>query len=235
MSGFDERLSRRASLKGLAGAAAGVAGIGAAWRLTDADAAGSGPLAVASGAVSCVLTPELTEGPYYVSGERIRHDITEGKPGTPLLLSALVLNASTCKPIRNCSVDIWHCDALGAYSGAVAGNPGTNFLRGVQKTNAKGVATFKTIYPGWYPGRAVHIHVKVHIGGSVVHTGQLFFPAAVTNAVYTKAPYSTHGTRPDTLNPQDSIFRNGGSKGLLTLKRSGSAYSASIAMGVHAA
>ena len=68
--------------------------------------------------------------------------------------------------------------------------PGTNFLRGGQRTNASGVATFETIYPGWYPGRAVHIHVKVHVGGNVVHTGQLFFPAASPNAVYRKAPYS---------------------------------------------
>jgi len=82
-------------------------------------------------------------------------------------------------------------------------------------------------------GRAVHIHVKVHVGGNVVHTGQLFFPAAVTRAVYSRAPYSRHGTSPDTSNAQDSIFRNGGDKGMLSLKRSGSGYVGSIAMGVH--
>ena len=110
-----------------------------------------------------------------------------------------------------------------------------NFLRGVQRTNAKGIATFKTLYPGWYQGRAVHIHVKVHVGGNVVHTGQLFFPAAVTNAVYKAAPYKNHGTTPDTLNADDSIFRNGGSKGMLALKKSGSGYTGSISMGVHVA
>jgi protocatechuate 3,4-dioxygenase beta subunit len=187
-------------------------------------AAGSGPLAVSSGLVSCVLTPELTEGPYYVADEKIRRNITEGKAGTPLLLNLTVVNASTCKPVKNAAIDIWHCDALGEYSGAVANNAGTNFLRGVQKTNVKGVATFKTIYPGWYRGRAVHIHVKAHIGGNVVHTGQVFFPAAVTNAVYQKAPYSTHGTTPDTLNANDSIFKNGGNKGMLALKKSGPGY-----------
>jgi hypothetical protein len=117
----------------------------------------------------------------------------------------------------------------------VANNAGTNFLRGVQRTNAKGVATFETIYPGWYPGRAVHIHVKVHVGGSVVHTGQLFFPAALTSVVYRTSPYSAHGTEPGTSNPADAIFRNGGSKGMLKLKRSGSGYVGSIVMGVHVA
>ena len=187
---------------------------------------------MSSGLVSCVLTPELTEGPFYVADEKLRRDITEGKPGMPLLLNLTVVNASTCKLIKNATVDIWHCDALGVYSGAIANNDGTNFLRGIQKSNAKGVATFKTIYPGWYRGRAVHIHIKVHVGGNVVHTGQLFFPAAVTNAIYRQAPYNTHGTTPDTLNASDSIFRNGGSKGLLTLRKSGSGYVGSIRMGV---
>ena len=229
-----ERITRRGSLLRLAGVAATAGGVGA-WRLDAAHASASGPLAVSSGLVTCVLTPELTEGPFYVSGEKLRRDITEGKPGTALLLGLTVLNASTCKPIKNAAVDIWHCDALGVYSGAVANNAGTNFLRGVQRTNAKGIATFKTLYPGWYQGRAVHIHIKVHVGGNVVHTGQLFFPAAVTNAVYKAAPYKNHGTTPDTLNADDSIFRNGGSKGMLALKKSGSGYTGSISMGVHVA
>jgi hypothetical protein len=227
----NERLTRRGTLLRLAGIAAAAGGAGA-FRLDDADGA-SGPLAVSSGLVKCVLTPELTEGPYYVAGEKLRRDVTEGKAGTALLLKLTVVNASTCKPVKNASVEIWHCDAGGVYSGAVANNPGTNFLRGVQKTNATGVATFKTIYPGWYQGRAVHIHVKVHVAGTVVHTGQLFFPASVTNVVYERAPYRAHGTTPDTLNPNDSIFRNGGSKGLLTLKKDGTGYIGSIGMGVH--
>jgi hypothetical protein len=227
----NERLTRRGTLLRFAGIAAAAGGVGA-LRLDDADGA-SGPLAVSSGLVKCVLTPELTEGPYYVAGEKLRRDVTEGKAGTALLLKLTVVNASTCKPVKNASVEIWHCDAGGVYSGAVANNPGTNFLRGVQKTNATGVATFKTIYPGWYQGRAVHIHVKVHVAGTVVHTGQLFFPASVTNVVYKRTPYSAHGTTPDTLNPNDSIFRNGGSKGLLTLKKNGTGYIGAIGMGVH--
>jgi protocatechuate 3,4-dioxygenase beta subunit len=228
------RHTRRGSLLRLAGLAA-AAGGGAAWKAAAGDAAQSGPLAVSSGLVTCVLTPELTEGPFYVANEKLRKDITEGKAGVPLLLALTFLDASSCKAIRNATVDIWHCDALGVYSAAIANNPGTNFLRGVQRTNAKGVATFKTIYPGWYQGRAVHIHVKVHVGGSVVHTGQLFFPAVVTNAVFRRKPYSTHGTTPDTLNASDSIFRNGGSKGMLKLEKSGTGYVGRIAMGVNVA
>jgi protocatechuate 3,4-dioxygenase beta subunit len=228
---MQKRLTRRESLLRFAGIAAAVGG-GTAWKL-DRDAEASGPLAVSTGLVACVLTPELTEGPYYVDGEKLRRDLTEGKPGRPLQLALKVVNASNCKLVKNAAVDIWHCDASGAYSGAVANTPGTNFLRGVQKTNAKGIATFKTIYPGFYPGRAVHVHVKVHVGGNVVHTGQLFFPAAVTSAVYAKAPYSAHGTVPDTSNAADSIYRNGGNKGMLKLAKSGSGYLGQIAMGVH--
>ena len=230
MTEHDTGLTRKESLLRFAGVAA-VVGAGGAWKL--ADAAESGTDAVSRGLVKCVLTPELTEGPYYVDGEALRRDITEGKPGTALLLNLKVLNARTCKLIRDAMVEIWHCDAGGVYSGAVANNPGTNFLRGGQKTNANGIAQLKTIYPGWYQGRAVHIHVKVHVKGRVVHTGQLFFPAAVSQAVYAHAPYRTHGTSPDTSNAQDAIYRNGGAKGMLALKRTSSGYTGAITMGVH--
>jgi protocatechuate 3,4-dioxygenase beta subunit len=101
-----------------------------------------------------VLTPELTEGPFYVPNERVRRNITEGKPGVPLELRLTVVDASSCKPLGNALVDVWHADALGVYSGDVAGDAGTSFLRGVQRTDAHGLAVFKTIYPGWYQGRA---------------------------------------------------------------------------------
>jgi protocatechuate 3,4-dioxygenase beta subunit len=230
MTEHETGLTRKQSLLRFAGAAA-VVGAGSAWKLVDS--AESGTDAVSRGLVTCVLTPELTEGPYYVSGEALRRDITEGRPGTPLLLSLKVLNARTCKVIPGATVEIWHCDAGGVYSGAVANSPGTNFLRGGQKASAAGIAQLRTIYPGWYQGRAVHIHVKVHVKGRVVHTGQLFFPAAITQAVYAKAPYSAHGTSPDTANAQDAIFRNGGAKGMLALKRTSSGYTGAITMGVH--
>jgi protocatechuate 3,4-dioxygenase beta subunit len=197
-----------------------------------AAAAGSGPAAVASGAVSCVLTPELTEGPYYVPSEKVRRNITEGKPGTPIDLRLTVVDASTCRAIKSAAVDIWHADALGVYSGAVAHDPGTNFMRGIQKTDAAGLARFESVYPGWYQGRAVHIHVKVHLSGTVVHTGQLFFNDGLTDAVYKHAPYNTRGAR-DTRNASDSIYRNGGSRSLLKVTKTAAGYRAAITMGVH--
>ena len=117
--------------------------------------------------------PELTEGPYYLDLDLVRRDITEGRPGVPFDLAVKVVDATSCEPLEGAAVDVWHCDAEGAYSG-VQGDSGT-FLRGVQMTGADGVADFTTIFPGWYTGRAVHVHLKVALAGDDVHTGQLFF------------------------------------------------------------
>jgi protocatechuate 3,4-dioxygenase beta subunit len=211
-----ERITRR-RLLGLA--ALGLAGVPLLRsRVASADAA-----------VACVLTPELTEGPYYLPNEPIRRNITEGKPGMPLRLHLTVAGASSCRAIKGAAVDIWHADAGGVYSG-VAGNTGT-FLRGIQLTDRNGLAVFDTIYPGWYRGRAVHIHVKVHVGGNVVHTGQLFFPDALSDRVYKTTPYRARGN-PDTTNAEDAIYRSGGSRSLLRPVSSGSGYVASMMMGV---
>src|SRR5262249_6967516 len=132
-----ERLTRR-RLLGLAALGVG----SAAWPVEDAAA---GPRAVASGAVTCVLAPGMTEGAYYLPGEAVRRDITEGRPGTPLRLRLTVVSVSSCKPLHGAAVDIWHADASGVYSG-VAGSSGT-FMRGIQKTDRSGLAVFDTVYP----------------------------------------------------------------------------------------
>ena len=226
---MDELVTRRGSLLRLAGLLGGAFGL-SAWK--GASTAGAaGPAAVASGAVKCVLTPEQTEGPYYIPNERLRRNIAEGRPGTPLALRLSVVDASTCRPIKGAAVDIWHADAAGVYSGFGQGAASRTFMRGIQRTDAKGTATFRTVYPGWYQGRTVHIHVKVHVAGNVVHTGQLYFPDTLTDAVYTKAPYSSRPGR-DVRNATDSVFRNGGKRSMLTLHRSGSGYLGSIVMGV---
>ena len=224
----DDTFTRRTSLARLGGVVLAAAGGGA---LIAGEASG-GNLAVESGAVSCVLTPELTEGPYYVAGEKVRRDIREGHPGARLSLQLRVLNVANCKPIQGAAVDIWHADAAGNYSNFGSDTSSRTFLRGIQKTDKNGLAIFTTIYPGWYQGRAVHIHVKVHVGGNVVHTGQFFFTDALTQAVYKAAPYKTRGN-PDTPNARDSIFVNGGKRSLLSVQRSGAGYIGSIAMGVH--
>jgi hypothetical protein len=232
----DLRLTRRRALARLGGFAATAVGAGV-WGVDpfgdgDDAAAGTGPAVVASGLVTCVLTPELTEGPYYIDGEKLRRDITEGKPGTPLRLRLTVVDAASCKPIKGAAVDVWHADASGVYSGFGAGSASRTFLRGIQRTDAKGLAQFRTVYPGWYPGRAVHIHLKVHLGGSVVHTGQLFFPDAMTDRVYKRSPYSRR-PGPDVRNAADSIYVNGGSRSVVKVWADGAGgYVGSIAMGV---
>jgi protocatechuate 3,4-dioxygenase beta subunit len=235
--GNEPRLTRRASLLKLGGIAAIVAGGSAlAGRELlapdDAEAANTGLAAVDAGLVSCVLTPEMNEGPYFVAGDKVRRNITEGRAGVPLTLRLSVLDVSTCKPIKGATVDIWHCDAAGLYSEeSQLGTGSQTFMRGIQRTDRQGIALFRTVYPGWYQGRTVHIHVKVFLGGRTIHTGQLFFPDALTDLVYRRSPYASRGTR-TTRNASDSIFVNGGKRSLLRLARSGTGYVGRITMGV---
>lgn len=178
-------------------------------------------------AVSCTGTasasPSLTEGPYYKTGNFTRSDIVEGQPGMPMTLTITVVDTN-CKPISNATVDIWHANALGQYSGvtdpkegcATCGN--ATFLRGSQTTNAQGQVTFQTIFPGWYPGRTVHIHVKVWQNGKQILTTQLFVTQADADTVFATAGYKG---KQDTTNARDQIAQQAGS-GLagLTIKNS---------------
>jgi protocatechuate 3,4-dioxygenase beta subunit len=162
----------------------------------------------ATAAPDCVLMPELTEGPYYLDLDLVRSDITEGGQGLPLDLRVNVVDAGSCEPIEGAAVDVWHCDAEGAYSG-VQGAEGETFCRGVQLTDASGAADFRTVFPGWYTGRAVHIHIKVSADGDPTHTGQLFFDSETLSAVYATEPYATRG-EPDQPNESDGIYQESG-------------------------
>jgi protocatechuate 3,4-dioxygenase beta subunit len=224
MSNLDLRnVRRREALLALGGMT-----LGAVWGARALTGAG----AATPAAAACVLSPEVTEGPYYVANHLTRRDITEGRPGLPLLLYLTVLDASTCKPIKGADVEVWHADAVGTYSGVNGSS--TRFLRGHQRSDAHGRVRFDTIYPGWYRGRTPHIHLKVHAGGQVVHTGQLFFSDNVSDAVYRTSAYRSHGQR-DTSNGRDMIYAQaGGSSARLKLARrsSGKGYRGSIAVGV---
>jgi protocatechuate 3,4-dioxygenase beta subunit len=180
----------------------------------------------------CVLTPEQDEGPFYIDLARVRRDIVEDRPGVPLALALTVVDASSCEPIRDAAVDVWHCDALGVYSGEpTEDSRGETYLRGIQLTDANGRAEFATIYPGQYPGRTTHIHLKVHLGGQrrggaysgghVSHVGQLFTADRDDAEVFALAPYDRN---PGEITPRDAdfIFRDqGGSSSELTLERVG--------------
>ncbi len=217
-----DHTTRRGMLANLGGAGLGLAGATLLGCGTDetqqADAA----------TPSCTLVREQTEGPYYVDLNQIRRNVTEGKAGLRLDLRIKIVSADTCKVMKRAAVEIWHCDAAGKYSGiASEGTSGKTFLRGIQRTDENGVAVFRTIYPGWYRGRTPHIHLKVHVGGDEVHTGQLFFRDAVSAAIYTTRHYRARGTA-ETTNAEDGIYvassrlavkrrRGGGFIGRMTL------------------
>jgi protocatechuate 3,4-dioxygenase beta subunit len=202
--------------------------------------------AVPATTASCTLTPEQEVGPFYVAGQQIRKDVTSGKPGVPLQLRLTVMDAASCKPLPNAAVDIWHADATGNYS---SGSGSQLFLRGIQISDSSGIVEFATIYPGWYQGRAVHIHTRVRLGGTagqtydgghISHTGQLFFPEDVSDQVYKLAPYSSH-TGARVLNSRDGIFtgqRGSASIVMLTPLKPGSiadGFQAAMGLGVNAA
>ncbi|MEU9914921.1 intradiol ring-cleavage dioxygenase [Streptomyces sp. NPDC051001] len=221
------------------GATAAALAVTAAPEAPTAGAADTAPVAAAA---VCTLTKEMTEGPYYLDGALVRADIRENKTGFRLNLALTVVDDDTCAVIQGALVEIWHCDALGEYSGYV-GNNGHNepdngtFLRGGVLTDSSGLATITTVYPGWYRGRCVHIHVKVHTGvtltsdgsftgGTELHTGQLFFDETITARVGALSPYSTNTVTRTTL-AQDSIYDEGGAaSGLLTLTELGTSPSA---------
>jgi protocatechuate 3,4-dioxygenase beta subunit len=265
---------------------------------TAGNAAGTGSTAapVASGS-ALALTPEMTQGPYYLDLNLVRSDIREDRVGVPLTLAVTVVDPAGA-PIKDATVDIWHCDAEGIYSGFVSasassnggpgggpggpppggppsgggpggppasdgqGGPGgpppgagpgpgaapgqagglaatpsdpSTFLRGSQQSDASGKLSFITLYPGWYQGRTVHIHVLVHVGGNVTHIGQLFFDDAFTDGVYkADAPYSKRPAR-TTRNDSDGIFQGGGAQTLLAVTKAGDGYATSVTMAVKTA
>ncbi|MDX3055948.1 intradiol ring-cleavage dioxygenase [Streptomyces sp. NE06-03E] len=248
-------LSRRRMLTlGGAGAVA-LTGIGAV-----ANAAGSGgPGAKAAvTADACMqLTTESIEGPYYIDYELFRKNVVEDRTGVPLVLRLRVVDTTTCRPVRDSAVEIWHCDASGVYSGYTdTGNggggdgggggepptepPGTTppdgggggghatptdgltWLRGIQMTDRHGFVTFRTVFPGWYTGRAVHVHTKVHTGGArtsdgyeggrTCHTGQFYFAESAVKATEGLAPYSGNTVTRVTLD-EDMLYPGTGAQG----------------------
>lgn len=191
---------------------------------------------------TCTEIPSETAGPYPDSTgmvddpEYYRQDITEGKSGVPLTLILTVVDVSDkCAFVEDATVEIWHCDASGFYSEYSQpgyNGTGTTFLRGLQVSSASGQVTFKTIYPGWYQGRATHIHAQIYVNGSVVKVTQFAFPENITQEVYKVSPYSSKGQNSLT-NASDNVFSDGTSYEMLTLSGSTSAgYVASIVVGL---
>lgn len=205
-------------------------------------------IAQTPGTPACVVKPEQTEGPYFVDEQIKRSDIRSDpgnqsiRPGVPLQLVFQVaqISGSRCTPLPDAIVDVWHCDAAGVYSDVSdrrANTVGQKFLRGYQVTNANGTAEFLTIYPGWYPGRTVHIHFKIRtrFGAQQGYefTSQLYFDDAITDQVHAQAPYVTRGQRTQR-NDQDGIFQAGGAQLLLQLTPTAAGYEGRFKIGLNA-
>ncbi|MGZ5094856.1 MAG: dioxygenase family protein [Burkholderiales bacterium] len=152
---------------------------------------------------ACQFSPSVPEGPFYFDTKLVRQEIAEGRPGIPIEYRLTVVNAS-CQPVTNAAIDIWQCDSDGVYSGYAgqatgANTTGTTFLRGIQPTNAQGLTRFTAIYPGWYPRRLTHLHVKIHLSSKTIVTTNLFYPDAVNAEVYSSPQYKARGPNPTTV------------------------------------
>ncbi|KAL2818662.1 Intradiol ring-cleavage dioxygenase [Aspergillus granulosus] len=180
---------------------------------------------------SCVLAEDVTQGPYYVTGELIRNNLVEDQEGVPLYLDIQLIDSNTCNPVPDVYIDFWHCNSTGVYSGVVASGNGdssdesnldSTFLRGLQRTDTLGVASFHSLFPGHYTGRATHIHVLSHPANSTnvnrnnntitglytsssSHVGQIFFDQDLISTVEAVEPYASN-TQELTLNADDSIL-----------------------------
>lgn len=184
--------------------------------------AGTDPDSVFSTDVSCLLEPEVTQGPYYITGELIRNDVRETQSGLDIYVDLQFVDINTCEPVEDLYIDYWHANATGVYSGIVANGNGddsdtsnlnTTFLRGVAPTDSEGVVEFVSIFPGHYEGRATHLHLIANYNGTVLengtyanpvisHVGQLFFDQDLLTEVAAAEVYNTN-TQTVTLNADD--------------------------------
>lgn len=210
------RFNRREAIRSLtlgatgSGLAAGMARAGETTPAATVPAPASQPAGI------CVLFPQAVEGPYYFDPKLVRSDIAEGRPGLPLDIKLTVIERGPCTPIVGARVDVWHADAGGVYSGYSGQGDqrnvvtkGDTYLRGTQATDASGVATFRSVFPGWYPGRTPHIHVKVFLDEKTVLTGQVYFADDLAARIYReREPYKSRPV-PDTTNRTDFLFKNG--------------------------
>jgi protocatechuate 3,4-dioxygenase beta subunit len=230
-----EAINRRTALGALGSMAVFVVGCGEAAEADDerlgSDLASS---SAAPRALSCVVTPEQTEGPFFVDEHLLRSDLVAADPaepdvqrGVPLLLKLgiFTVRGNQCTPMANATVDVWHSNASGIYSDEYQpayqqqDTRGKRYLRGYQVTDASGQVAFKTIYPGAYPGRTIHIHFKIRTfdpAGNVTSefTSQVYFDDHLSDTI-------AYNRNRRVRNPQDDIFLDGGSKLMLTMTPDG--------------
>ena len=188
----------------------------------------------AQSACTILGSPSLTEGPYFADEDLNRTDIridpSDGtmQEGLPLAMSINISKLVNCvtAPMAGAYVDIWHCSAAGVYSDMAAQNStGKKYLRGYQPTDRHGNVYFTTVYPGWYQGRAVHIHAKIRVfdgeSKSYEFTSQFFFDDSFSDDVYKAGVYAKNRAR-DTRNTNDGIYGGASSSGTAITRDSGS-------------
>lgn len=192
----------------------------------------------AAHADALVLTPQVTQGPYWFDPKLLRADITEGRPGVPARVRMTVLD-QVGAPIRGARVEIWHCDASGLYSGyegqgddLKTGTKSETFLRGGQLTDAGGVAVFRTIWPGWYEGRTPHIHAKVFLDARTALTCQLFVPDALSEYLYENVPAYKRPRKRGVFNSNDGVALQGGDAMIAAVKEGKEAYEIALTVAV---
>ena len=227
-----KKVGRREAL-GVMGAAGAAMAFGCGGSPTSPDTSSSAATTTTGSTnAACAVTPGETAGPYPSLTDLFRSDIRDGRTGTLLALGVKVVNVNAaCAAVANANVEVWHCDSAGNYS-EYGTQTAQTYLRGIQTTNSSGEVTFTTIYPGWYQGRATHIHLEVTINGVSRKITQIAFPEGVNSAVYRTGVYASRGTNP-TSNLSDGIFADSLSSELVT--PSGDAtngYTASCQIGV---
>jgi protocatechuate 3,4-dioxygenase beta subunit len=211
--------------------------------VTDTAGVNSELAALLSRAAACRLWAEQDEGSYHRDAQPERRDVVEDRQGAHLQLG-IRLMGDDGEAMGGAAVEIWQCDALGHYSGFPPPDDSTvvtagsvprgayladqTFLRGLQVTDRAGMVEFRTIYPGWYPGRTVHIHLMVRARG-LIFTSQLYFPDALTDRVHVVPPYAQRPGR-DTTNDSDEIFPTGGAPALVDIQPVGDGYRAAICL-----
>lgn len=258
-------MKRRMLILGGLAAAGGVAGVALWPRQHAAVAAGNfdwkgseflsgGTSAVPASALpppvfrerpNCSAALAQTLGPCHVNGVPVRVDVTEGKAGLPMRVAFRLVHASDCRPIKDADVEIWHTDHRGIYSGREAAAMCTLddaeamqglAFRGRQMTDGSGVATFLTVYPGWYSGRTIHIHCRIVTEGRELLVSQIYFDDNLSDIVYGQHPDYEGRPARDTRNGDDNIIPTTDTENYMFdfEKLEGGVLSASITLGVEA-
>jgi protocatechuate 3,4-dioxygenase beta subunit len=235
MSSFSKSLlTRRATLTMLASAPAIISSAPRAF----AETLGAPAVALTP---ACKLTPAAVPGPFYFDPKLQRADITEGNPGVPLRMRFVVLDAANCSPVAGARVDVWHTRADGYYSGFRGqgdrhnvDTSGATFMRGTQIADARGEVLFRSVYPGWYDGRTVHVHFKVFIDDKDMLTGQMYFPDALSQYIFSNVgAYSRKAPR-NTFNSNDELALSDTTRGgFCDIREQADHYLATLIVGVN--